>query len=311
MNFKFRSILLFLKICIKLILNRPFGNIIFDVSARYEDGARQDLRRLEKITLKENKARLDVTFLHNCKSFGVTPKFINFQCGQANSFDEKFIKKRLLKSAMYKREKELKNLNNELIKLKSQLQLTLSAMDYYVVLKAIRNNVLKHEKTIILTHSKKLSNLTGNKCIPFTAAETITNLSNYNLTTYEEEILKYGLKHAVPPLSVNKTEILATFDIMHRVLMKDIKDVKDKGKLKSEISYIANNYVNNYKPTKSTLKKHRILKQLRNNNDIVIVKPDKGSGVVILSKIDYTKVCSKTIGTLCRFVHNFANLYSI
>ena len=57
MNFKFRSILLFLKICIKLILNRPFGNIIFDVSARYGDVARQDLRRLEKITLKENKAR--------------------------------------------------------------------------------------------------------------------------------------------------------------------------------------------------------------------------------------------------------------
>ena len=101
------------------------------------------------------------------------------------------------------------------------------------------------------------------------------NLSNYELTTYEEEIIKYELKHAVPPLSVNKAEILSTFDIMHRVLIKDIKDLKDKGKLKSEISYIANNYVNNYKPSKSTLNKHCILKQLRNDKDIVIVKRDR------------------------------------
>ena len=32
---------------------------------------------------------------------------------------------------------------------------------------------------------------------------------------------------------------------------------------------------------------------------------------VALFSYDTTKVCSKTIGTLCRFVHNFANSYSI
>ena len=91
MNFKFRGVLLFFKICIKLILNRPFGNIIYDVATKYDDVTRQDLRKFEKYTLKENKARLDCTFLQNCKTFGVTPKFINFQCHQANFKDEQFI----------------------------------------------------------------------------------------------------------------------------------------------------------------------------------------------------------------------------
>ena len=92
MNFKFRSFLLFFKVCIKLILNRPFGNVIFDISARYDDVTRQDLRRFEQLTLKKSKARLDVKFLQNCKAFGVTPNFINFECFQANSRDEQFIK---------------------------------------------------------------------------------------------------------------------------------------------------------------------------------------------------------------------------
>ena len=65
MNFKFRSVLLFLKLSIKLILCRPFGGILFDISAKYENISTQDLRRLEKVILKENKAKLDVTFLED------------------------------------------------------------------------------------------------------------------------------------------------------------------------------------------------------------------------------------------------------
>ena len=89
---------------------------------------------------------------------------------------------------------------------------------------------------------------------------------------------------------------------MHRIMMKDLKDVKDKGRLKSEISYIAHNYTFNYKPTKSTLNKHRILKRLKNNNNIVILRPDKGSGVVILNKIDYINMVYEVVNDKSKFI---------
>ena len=92
MNFKFRSVLLFLKLSIKLILRRPFGSILFDIAARYDNISSQDLRRLEKVLMKENKARLDITFLENCRIFGVTPKFINIRCYHADYRDERYIK---------------------------------------------------------------------------------------------------------------------------------------------------------------------------------------------------------------------------
>ena len=50
---------------------------------------------------------------------------------------------------------------------------------------------------------------------------------------------------------------------------------------------MANVYWSTYKPTKNTLKKHGILKRLRTNKDIVITRPDKGSGIVILDKTFY------------------------
>ena len=49
----------------------------------------------------------------------------------------------------------------------------------------------------------------------------------------------------------------------------------------------ANSYYSNYKPTRAALKKHGILKKLRNNKDIVILRPDKGNGVVIMDAITY------------------------
>ena len=70
-------------------------------------------------------------------------------------------------------------------------------------------------------------------------------------------------------------------------MSKDLKHEKDAGEVKAKISYLANNYVNTYKPSKNTLRKHKIIKILRNNKDILITKPDKGNGVIIVNRAIY------------------------
>ena len=56
------------------------------------------------------------------------------------------------------------------------------------------------------------------------------------------------------------------------------------------MSQLGNSYYSKYKPSTQTLKKHGILKKLRENKDIVITHPDKGNGVVIMNRKDYDKV---------------------
>ena len=87
----------------------------------------------------------------------------------------------------------------------------------------IKKNVYKCAVKTIKTHEKKLRNLTKNVTLLFTDTEICLNVT---LTTDELELLKYGLKHPIHPLQVNKTDILTTFDFIHRAMTKDLRDEK-------------------------------------------------------------------------------------
>ena len=119
--------------------------------------------------------------------------------------------------------------------------------------------------------------------------------------------MKYGqykvpvLKHPIEPLQVNKTDILTAFDFIHHAMTKDLRVEKQSGEVKIKISNLAHSYVNSYKSTLHALRKHRILKRLANNKDIVILRPDKGSGTVILNRDEYIKKLSDIISDTSKF----------
>ena len=84
-------------------------------------------------------------------------------------------------------------------------------------------------------------------------------------------------------------------------MTKDLRDEKQSGEVKTKISNLAYSYVNSYNPTLLALKKHWILKRSANNKDIVILRPDKGSGAVILNRDEYIKKLSDIISDTSKF----------
>ena len=88
---------------------------------------------------------------------------------------------------------------------------------------------------------------------------------------------------------------MATFEQIH------LKDKRNPGELKAMISNLANVYWSSYKPTQNTLRKHGILKKLRTRKDIVIVRPDKGSGVLILDRDIYDRKILEIINDTTKF----------
>ena len=126
-------------------------------------------------------------------------------------------------------------------------------------------------------------------------------MSNVTLTTEELKLLKYGLKHPIHPLQVNKTDILTTFDFMRHAMTKDLRDEKQSSEVQTKISNLAHSYVNNYKPTLHALKKHRILKRSVSNKDIVVLRPDEGSGTVVLNRNDYVSKLFDIISDTSKF----------
>ena len=67
------------------------------------------------------------------------------------------------------------------------------------------------------------------------------------------------------------------------------------------LSYLANTYFYNYKPSPRILRQHRALQNLRKNKDIVITKPDKGNRVVILDRKLYNNTIEEIISDTSKF----------
>ena len=98
----------------------------------------KDFRKYEKLEYK-NKLKLDIDFLNNCKQLGVYPKFLIFKLPNVSDKEDALsIRKRLLLSAISKRNKELRHLSKELSLSENFLFTQLSTIDFYILTKFIR-----------------------------------------------------------------------------------------------------------------------------------------------------------------------------
>ena len=104
------------------------------------------------------------------------------------------IHKRLLHSAINKRSKELQHVSKDLSLSENFLSKQLSTIDFYILTKSIISNNKKSLLKPLYTQQKKLSSLTRDCNLPiFTANETTTNLTQYELSQEESDLLKAGL----------------------------------------------------------------------------------------------------------------------
>ena len=84
----------------------------------------------------------------------------------------------------------------------------------------------------------------------------------------ESDLLKAGLYFSIQPDKIRKSEIFTTFEKIHRSFLNNLKSEETKRQIKAHLSYLANSYFYNYKPSPRILRQHRVLRNLRKNKDI-------------------------------------------
>ena len=102
-----KNIVIFIQTIVSFVLSRKIVNIYNDIAWKYGNVTVKDFQKYEKLDYKKNKVKLDIDFLNNCKQLGVYPKFLIFKLLNVASKDALSIPKRLLRSAINKRNKEL------------------------------------------------------------------------------------------------------------------------------------------------------------------------------------------------------------
>ena len=113
---------------------RKIINIYIDIARKYKNATAKDFRKYEKLDYKKNKLKLDIAFLSNCKQLGVYPKFLIFKLPNISKKGPLSIRKRLLCSAINKRNKELQQLSKELSLSENSQR---STNYFYIVTKSI------------------------------------------------------------------------------------------------------------------------------------------------------------------------------
>ena len=113
----------------------------------------------------------------------------------------------------------------------------------------------------------------------------ITNLSSYRLSFFEKLLICRGLKFSIPS-KTSPIDIQSSFEKLFWKIDSKLQDNELKDLASSTLRSIALNYIQRKTPNppKALV---QALHRLKKRDDIIITKPDKGSGVVIMDKIQY------------------------
>ena len=87
--------------------SRKIINIYNDIAQKYGNFTVKDFQKHEKLEYKKNKLKLNINFFNNCKQLDLHPKFLIFKLLNVSNKDALSICKRLLRSTINKRNKEL------------------------------------------------------------------------------------------------------------------------------------------------------------------------------------------------------------
>ena len=209
--------MIFIQTILSFVLSRKIINIYYDIGRKYGKVTVKDFPKHEKLEYKKNKLKLDIDFLNNCKQLGVYSKFLIFKLPNVSNKDALSNRKRLLRSPINNRNKELQHPSKEFSVSVNFLSTQLSTIDFYILTKSITSYNKKSLQNSLYSQQKKLSSLTRDCNLPiFTGNETITNLTQYELCQEESDLLKAGLYFSIQPDKIRKSEIFTTFEKIHR-----------------------------------------------------------------------------------------------
>ena len=184
---------------------------------------------------------------------------------------------------------------------KQELQYQLSPIDFMDVSslflvandKAIRKNDKIHgrklQKLIPNIHEKSITDNDSHD-----PNKVIYNFSNYHLTDSGKSLLIKGLNFAIPPKKIEYSKFLLPFELLFRDIKSNSESSVDFASVKALLqdtaftSYSAF-YKGNYPLSNLSKNEFESLCKLKNENNLVIQKVDKGNTIVILDKDSYLK----------------------
>ena len=276
----------------------PHRSLYSVILGRYNDEGLKLVRLYEKHAGKLLKTKADLDFLHCCQTNHLTPKFLRFKLysrNVENKHEYTKYQKRLLNGEIESKKLRIRSLQSDVDMVYSSLKNKLSFIDFRHVCNIMANGHRHKMKQVEKTHHKKLIDLG----LPYQASklspeDVIYNLSNTTLTPNQKTALSLGLDFCFNPTKLNYNSYFLGMENLYKNLNQCgiYHAAPDAPNLfRTKFKSIALQTYYKFKPRQSSFQKDMIsaLKELRSNKELIITKPDKGNGTVILERQDYIR----------------------
>jgi hypothetical protein len=295
-----------------IIIHFPPGtSLVTILNNRYNNGALEAFRKFQRSELKLGKAKLDLEFLKACKKGSVIPRFLWFKVANRrlrNSSAYRQCQNKLLQDEIIAKHARIRILSAQITATHANLASLVSTLDF-IHLKNIsdRENSKKlnqHQrvqdrKLFHLNAEQKHSNTIDPNAVVF-------NFSNRLITDKGKDILSKGLNFAIPPAKLNLCGFFAPFERLFSQLKRE-PVYEHSGFypafIKTRMKDIAHSGFRSYSRPDFLYSKEEInmLNDLRKDSNIVIMRPGKSNGVVILNKDDYKKKMEEILSDNTKF----------
>ena len=260
-------------------------------------------RHLEKCGLKVSKLKLDVNYFETCLNLDLCPPKYKLKDAKIT---ERSLSNQLHRVVV---EDALNNIRKQLEKAKTVYGMLLKNMNECLSLveRTSLNSLLcdryrKEEKVILERHRKKLFNLWSrqSKFSP----DCITNISSKKLTVQEYNALQYGLHHHILPKSFDHDQVKVNIEkALDTAVWKTNEQVDFD--VREDIKRCYFDFEKEAEKVCSSKKNtflHKTLRRLAQDKDICICSYDKGTGVVIMDRMDYYHKLDTIIADSSKFI---------
>ena len=275
-------------------------------------------RKLEKCSIKVAKTQLDAEFLNTCLNYHLYPKFLNFKLSirrlQGSHLQRKFQRKILFNELTFKKSRHRITIN-EHDNLLENLRASVSFFTFYQCKKWLKQKQNEYYNRTKVIHIKKLEKIGYNSLKHPPTENVIFNFSNRILTDTEKSGLAVGLDFTLTTNRITATNHFTPFELLAENAEKSTM-YKDSPERKStflaNLKHIAHSSFNNINCNKISPNmpgnQLKALKELSKDENIVILKPDKGNGIVLLNKQDYINKVNVILNDSSKFeiIHNSA-----
>ena len=238
------------------------------------------------------RAQENIRFLSKCLTWYVTPTRIRQRVRAARPKAPVGIERAFIKDEINKDKDLLRFSSSEYRASLVRINGKLSFFDWLRFCKFI-NKTTSVQRNRLLERKKKVFewlNTTQNGELHL-QHENIVNLAGFDLTEAEKDVLCRGLRFGIPP-SIRKESIFAEFELAWQQIERTKLPPEKELECRATLSGLAHRFANS-KIDRTGFRLNRehtdAIKNLKKKSDVIITKPDKGNGVVLLKRSDYVE----------------------